>query len=148
MAKTKTIKLHTSAPEAYDGFGTKTLRIAGTDVKNGNPVREIRVEGQHYDWQTSRYASGNYPYTNEWVNFPDYVSYGDWTEDTGATPEVEPKGGRAPIYVTRLREDLDRVTQERDAMEAKVRELLAYVGSDKFKNNEYVHVGDVVNRLR
>jgi hypothetical protein len=153
MAKTKakTIRLHTSAPEAYDGFSTKTVRVVGTDLKNGNPVREITIDEKDYDWQTSRYGSGNHRFTNDFMKLEDYSRLGDWAIGSAAydpAPEIEPKGGRAPAYVTRLREDLDRVTKERDEMAAKIRELLSYVGSDKFKDDEYVHVGDVINRLR
>lgn len=48
----------TDAPEAYDGFGTRTLDIVG--MRRGNFFREVAIPAEHVDWQTSRYASGLY----------------------------------------------------------------------------------------
>ena len=49
----------TNAPEAYDGFGTKTVRPnVGTD-RNGKFWRMIQVQDIHTNWQYGRNASGN-----------------------------------------------------------------------------------------
>jgi hypothetical protein len=75
---TDLITLATSAPEAYDGFSTRTIRIMGVD-RRGNPVREVFVERRDYDWQTSRYDSGSHLYTDERRTLEGYVRLGDWT---------------------------------------------------------------------
>ena len=47
----------TLAPEAYDGFGTRTI---GAAEFSGQVMRRVWINPQHYDWQTQRYASGGY----------------------------------------------------------------------------------------
>jgi len=48
---------YTTCPVEYDGFGTETVRVAGT-TKNGQTVREVSIAAEHYDWQLHRYYSG------------------------------------------------------------------------------------------
>lgn len=48
----------TDAPEAYDGFGTRTVRPVVATTKNGDPVREVAISPDARDWQTARYFSG------------------------------------------------------------------------------------------
>jgi hypothetical protein len=56
----------TTAPEAYDGFGTETLTLdAGRDVGRGLPVRKVLIRKKHFDWQTQRYGSGMHPFVTE-----------------------------------------------------------------------------------
>jgi hypothetical protein len=56
----------TSAPESYDGFGTKTISDSGYLDDKGKKTREISIPEKNYDWQTLRYKSGNYGfYTKE-----------------------------------------------------------------------------------
>jgi hypothetical protein len=43
----------TSAPAAYDGFGTYTIASSGT-------VRLVSIHHEHLGWQTGRYASGTH----------------------------------------------------------------------------------------
>jgi hypothetical protein len=50
----------TSAPESYDGFGTKTISDSGYLDDKGKKAREISIPEKNYDWQTLRYKSGNY----------------------------------------------------------------------------------------
>lgn len=47
----------TTAPESYDGFGTETVRVAGTD-RRGREVREVETPAAHVEWQRQRYCSG------------------------------------------------------------------------------------------
>ena len=47
---------YTTAPEAYDGFGTRTARVAGDD--GGKPIRMVLIESDALQWQDTRYASG------------------------------------------------------------------------------------------
>lgn len=49
--------LYTTAEEAYDGFGTRTVE-AGRYVSKGKPIRKVEVEDAHLDWQRARYFSG------------------------------------------------------------------------------------------
>jgi len=48
----------TTAPAAYDGFGTVELSPeVGTDMR-GRPLRLVVIQPDHLDWQLSRYSSG------------------------------------------------------------------------------------------
>jgi hypothetical protein len=71
--------LYTSAPEAYDGFGTTTLKVVGGCNQSRNPVRLVQVEPEHREWQTARYDSGCCRYTGERIRLADFVRFGDWT---------------------------------------------------------------------
>ena len=48
----------TTAPDAYDGFGTSTL------YRDDNR-RLVMMMAQHQEWQTMRYRSGGYQATPE-----------------------------------------------------------------------------------
>jgi hypothetical protein len=47
---------YTTAPEAYDWFGTRTVRIAG--CTSGKVVRMVSSRPAHVEAQRDRYASG------------------------------------------------------------------------------------------
>src|SRR5262245_46793952 len=47
---------YTTAPEAYDGFGTEELAVVGTC--NGKPLRKVETPVEHVAWQRGRYWSG------------------------------------------------------------------------------------------
>lgn len=49
---------YTTAPEAYDGFGTQTVKPSVATDKNGQTVRLVSTPAEHADWQRGRYASG------------------------------------------------------------------------------------------
>lgn len=51
-------KFYTSAPEAYDGFGTKTITENAFVSSKGQPVRLVETNPVHTDWQQMRYSSG------------------------------------------------------------------------------------------
>ena len=51
------MRIYTTAPEGYDGFGTRRLHIAGT-THRGQTVWEVEVEEGYSGWQLARYASG------------------------------------------------------------------------------------------
>ena len=55
---------YTSAPENYDGFGTKTIRILGKDRK-GDTIRQVEIKNEHFMWQDTRYVSGLYLSTKD-----------------------------------------------------------------------------------
>lgn len=59
IAKAKRLRTaYTTAPIDYDGFGTVTYdHDAGTDNR-GLTIRKVRIEPEHWDWQTMRYGSG------------------------------------------------------------------------------------------
>lgn len=52
-------RTYTDAPERYDGFGTKTVKILGT-ISAGRPVRLVETPDEHIEWQRTRYGSGMY----------------------------------------------------------------------------------------
>lgn len=79
--------LYTSAPLVYDGFGTETLRVVGHDTRNREPVREVAIEAEHYEWQTTRYLSGSHRFTHERMALADYLRWGDW--DLMSMPEAK-----------------------------------------------------------
>ncbi len=57
----KTETTYTDAPDRYDGFGTRTVRIIGTMTCGshaGQPVREVQTPAEHVQWQRLRYMSG------------------------------------------------------------------------------------------
>ena len=49
--------LYTSAPEAYDWFGTKTILNSFAKYK-GEDVRKVEVDPNHVESQLGRYLSG------------------------------------------------------------------------------------------
>jgi len=57
----------TRAPLAYDGFGTIELMNAG-----GEFGRIVLIRDEHFQWQTSRYASGMFACVE-----PDHIDAGD-----------------------------------------------------------------------
>jgi energy-coupling factor transporter ATP-binding protein EcfA2 len=59
--QTKGVTYYTTAEEAYDGFGTETIRQTGYYDDRGRQVREVVIPESAIDWQTSRYRSGMRP---------------------------------------------------------------------------------------
>lgn len=53
--KTSTIT-YTTAPEAYDWFGTRTVEVAGSS--GGKAVRKVASDPAYVDCQRGRYRSG------------------------------------------------------------------------------------------
>lgn len=52
----------TSAPEAFDGYGTFTVREIGpNEFKPADTDRMIMIQTDMVDWQTARNSSGLYP---------------------------------------------------------------------------------------
>lgn len=49
---------YTTAPEAYDGFGTTHLGVVGKDANRGKAYRKVLINPQHLTWQSMRYGSG------------------------------------------------------------------------------------------
>lgn len=53
------VKRWTTAPIAYDGFGTeRTGEIK--DICNDRKVEEVKIHEEHLYWQEMRYSSGNH----------------------------------------------------------------------------------------
>lgn len=53
------MRTHTTAPEAYDGFGTKTVARDHIHDSKGI-VRTVETPSEHIEWQRLRYASGGH----------------------------------------------------------------------------------------
>ena len=51
----------TTAPPAYDGFGTFTVKDE-LDVVGDKPLRVVLIREEHLRWQFSRYSSGLFAY--------------------------------------------------------------------------------------
>lgn len=51
-------RFYTTAPEAYDGFGTQTITEKAFISSKNQPVRLVETEENHTDWQQMRYSSG------------------------------------------------------------------------------------------
>lgn len=67
---------YTTAPEAYDGFGTTSQPTPFIDDR-GRPFREVEVSAEHRDWQLNRYGSGLHrAYTEDELN--DELGYGHY----------------------------------------------------------------------
>jgi hypothetical protein len=66
--------VQTSAPIDYDGFGTIELSCWEHDGVQGNNkrTRVVLVRGEHLNWQTARYSSGNH-----YSGIPDYCDMDD-----------------------------------------------------------------------
>ena len=69
------MKIFTTCPESYDGFGTKTVEIVGSD-RRGNPIRLVNADPNHSDWQISRYRSGAIYLVADETAFEELVSLG------------------------------------------------------------------------
>jgi hypothetical protein len=63
---------YTTAPVAYDGFGTETLAVVGT--LKGKEVRKVDTPEQHVEWQRQRYGSGLH-YALSQAQFDDLIQY-------------------------------------------------------------------------
>jgi hypothetical protein len=64
----------TDAPQAYDGFGTRTVRVVGT-TRHGD-VRQVETPDEHARWQECRYCSGGvYIVANEaqWADLAPFL---------------------------------------------------------------------------
>lgn len=55
----------TTAPEAYDSFGTATLRDPAGSDNRGYPLRKVAIRPDHFEWQATRYASGLHGFARE-----------------------------------------------------------------------------------
>jgi hypothetical protein len=85
------VELYTDAPEAYDGFSTRTLAVVG-EARNGNPVRHVRMESRDHHWQTARYASGCNRQTWKPGDLETFVEFGDWTLYAEPVPHKDAPG--------------------------------------------------------
>ena len=68
-------RTYTTCPESYDGFGTCTVRVAGTDGR-GKKIRLVETPEQHVEWQRQRYYSGGIYMAVDEPEFAKLVTYG------------------------------------------------------------------------
>jgi hypothetical protein len=54
------VKTYTTAPQAYDGFGTTTMMANVGRTKAQEVIRLVETPPEHVPWQRSRYRSGMY----------------------------------------------------------------------------------------
>ncbi len=81
----------TTAPEAYDGFGTTTLEMGGE--WHGKTLRKISIDPEFYGWQTGRFGSG---------------MHGTWAED----PRLEEARVQEQIVQDKLRREQEAAQRE------------------------------------
>ena len=67
---------YTNAPEAFDGFGTKTIGTTEYQTNNGKPIRKISITPKNYEWQSQRNSSGMYITLSE-TDFAEWVENGN-----------------------------------------------------------------------
>jgi len=77
---------YTTAPVAYDGFGTKTVAsgwqwVSKTRPDHRQPVRKVEVQDDHVEWQSMRYGNELYPTWTE-AAFQEKKRYGYIKEKT------------------------------------------------------------------
>jgi hypothetical protein len=66
----------TNAPQAYDGFGTRTIEILPLLPTRGRPpYRSVAIRKDALDWQTMRYQSGLHPVLAE-QTFAEWRTHG------------------------------------------------------------------------
>ena len=71
-------RTYTTAETAYDGFGTRTVKVVGA-TRNGKTVRLGETPAEHVDWQRMRYASGMNLSADEtkWSEISDLILWDD-----------------------------------------------------------------------
>ena len=63
---------YTTAPISADGFGTKTIETTDWLDRSEKPVRKVSITDRNFEWQSTRYASGNWAFFDE-VQFEKYA---------------------------------------------------------------------------
>lgn len=66
----------TTAPESYDGFGTRTVELLPLQSHKGEQFRAVYIEPDNLDWQKGRNGSGNHATFDmeQWEEFKDSVA--------------------------------------------------------------------------
>lgn len=93
---------YTTAPEAYDGFGTKTITPDCGKNSNGKTWRMIQIEDRNLNWQDGRNGSGMHPT----ISPDDFIKYRSlYVPDTTPEPvpvvDVKPEP-RNPVIVSHI----------------------------------------------
>jgi len=91
---------YTTAPEAYDGFGTKTITPDCGKNSNGKTWRLIQVEDRNLNWQDGRNSSGMHPT----ISVDDFIKYRalyvpEPKPEPVTTPQPQP---RNPVIVSHI----------------------------------------------
>lgn len=73
-AEERAVVTYTTAPEDYDGFGTRTVRVAG--AMRGKSVREVQTPARQSEWQRQRYYSGGIYLVADPHKWGELVAYG------------------------------------------------------------------------
>jgi hypothetical protein len=98
-ARPETIVLYTSAPENYDGFGTRTLAVVGHvgHSRHKEPVRKVAIEKEHLEWQLGRYGSGLHTSTSDDSPLESFTKHGFWVLDEPGTGPAFTTSEPAPL---------------------------------------------------
>jgi hypothetical protein len=102
----------TTAPKAYDGFGTINVFETYGDTGNERNVRIVLIREEHFNWQNGRYNSGLY-----------YATHYD--KENIAQELWKRLAGQSEIVADAVRaEDKAKAAAERDAKLAAARAAL------------------------
>jgi hypothetical protein len=72
---------YTTAPESYDGFGTRTVDAVVGRLKGGTEVRRVETPSEHVNWQRQRYHSGAIFLVANEQEWKEHIEYGLATSD-------------------------------------------------------------------
>lgn len=87
---------YTTAPEAYDGFGTKTINPDCGKNSNGKTWRLIQIEDRNLNWQDGRNGSGMHPT----ISVDDFIKFRSlYVPEPVTMPEPQP---RNPVIVSHV----------------------------------------------
>lgn len=143
----KPLIVYTTAPESYDGFGTKTLEVTDYIDDKGKPVRKVEIPFKNIEWQKNRYLSGNYaPFEED--KFNDIIT---WEYPLFKKKVMETTTTEQPVSeLDRLKKELANaerlmakpsftgdVTPEINRMKAKIAELEGEGTTEIETNNPY-----------
>lgn len=87
---------YTSAPEAYDGFGTHTTDTEVAVDHRGRVLRKAAIDPEHLNWQSMRYSSGLYACLSE-EQLDEAVRHGIY-ELRQADPDLQVKTERSRAF--------------------------------------------------
>jgi hypothetical protein len=90
---------YTTAPEVYDGFGTRTLDPDAGTTDSGRTLRRVAIEDRHLEWQDGRYGSGLHCCVGvmEARKYPQLYRLRDMAPASGPVVEETPAAGPTPV---------------------------------------------------
>lgn len=122
----KNIIAYTAASEKYDGFGTQTVEVTEYKTKNGEAIRKVSIPEKSYEWQTSRYSSGNRPAFSQ----QDFDAYKNTIFTKEEQPKIMEKETMIQTAEQTIKQDTVQESQQTEIQNAEI------------KNNQYMPQSD------